>query len=68
VQSGTGCSVQAAVLNIRKFDFNRSHFHRLDGDCLLDSTQFLVESFRIHSFSVFAACVHLVPVASALTG
>ena len=37
--------MQAAVLNIRKFDFNRSQFRRLDGDCLLDNTQFLVESF-----------------------
>ena len=42
--------VQAAVLNIRKFDFNCSQFHRLDGDCLLDNTQFLVESFTIHRF------------------
>jgi hypothetical protein len=57
------------VLNIRKFDFNRSQFYRLDGDCLLDNTQFLVEAFTIHTvFSINTACVHLVPVAAALTG
>jgi hypothetical protein len=43
--------MQGAVLNIRKFDFNCSQFHRLDGDRLLDNTQFPVEGFTIHSFS-----------------
>ncbi len=43
--------MQAAVLDIRKFDFNRSQFDRLDGDCLLNNTQFLVESFTIHTVS-----------------
>jgi hypothetical protein len=61
--------MKAAVLNIRKFDFNCSQFHRLDGDCLLDNTQFLVESITVHIvFSVYAACVHLAPVAAAFTG
>jgi hypothetical protein len=50
--------VQAAVLDIRKFYFNCSQFRRLDDDCLLDNTQFLVKSIPIHiGFSVYAACV-----------
>jgi hypothetical protein len=61
--------MKAAVLNIREFDFNYSRFHRLDGDCLLDNIQFQVESITIHIvFSVYAACVHLAPVAAAFTG
>ena len=40
--------MQATMLNIRKFYFNRIQFRSLNGDCLLDNTQFLVESFTIH--------------------
>gem|GEM_PF-2266398 len=61
--------VQTALLNIRYFNFNLSQLHSLKGDCLLDNTQFLVESFTIHViFSVSPACVRLVMVAAALTG
>lgn len=61
--------VQAAMLNIRKFNFNRSQFGRLNGDCLLNNTQFQVESITIHIvFSVSTACVRLVPNRSRFTG
>jgi hypothetical protein len=57
--------MQATMLNIRKFYFNRSQSRSLNGDSLLYNTQFLVESFTIHIvFSVSAACVLLVLVRS----
>jgi len=60
--------VKATMLDIRKFDFNRSQPRRLDGGRLLDYIYFPVQAFTIHMVSPSRrlACI-LAPIAAALT-
>jgi hypothetical protein len=53
--------MQAAVLNICKFDFNRSQFRCLNGDCLLDNTQFLVETMPSHIYRPYQLTTEVKP-------